>query len=541
MDAQADAQRRFNSQGFLVLSDVPRGSEFGLDGQVWIVNELSGVKFVPEGFHLFLVSAAPPPPPSTSSTSTGPASTSDSSTNPSGGSTSSATEEETTNRSGGLGVRYAALKWFGDQETVVLEWDTKHERFKSTAGDDDDETKTLRRTMRKGKEKAPSQDDVGEGTIVSSEYLKTLDRTLAPYPAPTSDHALAWKALTGYVTRETIARVVGVDSRGIARVDALVEGWRENDQLKRAEGTIGGKGSGDREGEVVGQGKTFWGKKRPADEAETHEVVELDQDDGRTKGQGATTFEGLEFVKFDDKRSWPTGAVGPDLTRWSKDKSWQLSDVVATQLDGDAKELLAEFQLSFVLFTLVYNFSALSTYKSLFALVCGSSILCRPTSSRPQEALSTLPTPLLESETSLPLVASFVQVVAAQLSFLDPTFFSTQLPSLETDLLSSLSDLRRSLSDAASAWYGLASDSPAREIWSTVVSRWNGLSASTMEKFGWDLGMIEGSKARYGELRDEMTDRGEVPFEDLEEGEDAPVIVDLEGDDDDDRPILVGF
>lgn len=62
-----------------------------------------------------------------------------------------------------------------------------------------------------------------------------------------------------------------------------------------------------------------------------------------------------------------------------------------------------------------------------------------------------------------------------------------------------------------------------------------------MEKFGWELGLIRGSKAKYGELEKEYQ-QGGVPFDELEEGEDAPVIVDLEGlDSDDDRPILVGF
>jgi hypothetical protein len=62
-----------------------------------------------------------------------------------------------------------------------------------------------------------------------------------------------------------------------------------------------------------------------------------------------------------------------------------------------------------------------------------------------------------------------------------------------------------------------------------------------MEKFGWDLGLIEGSKARYGKLKEELDQGGEVPFEELEEGEDAPVIVDLGDEEDEDAPILVGF
>lgn len=132
------------------------------------------------------------------------------------------------------------------------------------------------------------------------------------------------------------------------------------------------------------------------------------------------------------------------------------------------------------------------------------------------------------------------------MTFLDSNFFSTQLPSLESHLLSNLSHLRRSLSDSSPDWYRLPKDSPASSIWNTLVTRWNGVAAVTMEKFGWELGLIEGSKAKYGELRTSSSSRGnkeevgEVPFEELEEGEDAPVIVDLEGVDED-APILIGF
>ncbi|GAA5876828.1 hypothetical protein JCM16303_006299 [Sporobolomyces ruberrimus] len=226
---------------------------------------------------------------------------------------------------------------------------------------------------------------------------------------------------------------------------------------------------------------------------------------------------------------------------WSKDKSRLLSNVVGPRFDGDAKEILAEVQLSFISFTLVYNFSALSSYKSLFSLICRSNLLAHPSSSRPRDCDSKLPSPLLESEVTLPLFASFLSVIHSQMSFLDSNFFSTHLPSLESHLLSSLEHLRSSLSDESPHWYSLPTNSPASPIWKTLVSRWNELAATTMEKFGWDLGLIEGSKARYGKLKEELDQGGEVPFEELEEGEDAPVIVDLGDEADEDAPILVGY
>ncbi|GAA6011149.1 hypothetical protein JCM11491_006741 [Sporobolomyces phaffii] len=529
MDAQTAAQAAYAQMGFLVLTDLPKGSEFGLDGQFWTVNEFSGVKLIPAGLHVFVVAAAPSPA-SRPSTSEG-----------------SPSHDA---RGAGIGVRHALLKFYkdgalrdGKGEVVIEAWDPSNEalayepvesRLRPSSGRAT--AATTRRNMTKRRRRTVDPAAEPDEPVVSTEYLQTLDRSLAPYPPPESEPATRWKGLSGYITEATIARVVGIDRRGVAVVDALVEGWREEEELVRAkekqqEETTASTGTD------VGEGKTFWGKKRPQEEAEVTQVF-----DGEEHSEGdEADREGLEFARFDDKRSWPPGAVGPELSRWSKDKSWLLSHVVETRLGGDAKELLAELQLSFALFTLVYNFSALTSYKSLFSLICRASLLAHPSSSRPRDCDSTLPSPLLTSETTLPLFASFLAVIESQMAFLEPTFFSTQLPSLESHLVSSLSHLRAALSDASPHWYALASDSPASPIWTTLVARWNALAATTMERFGWDLGLIEGSKAKYGRLKTRLdSGDGQVPFEELEEGEDAPVIVDLE-DGDEDAPIFVGF
>lgn len=164
---------------------------------------------------------------------------------------------------------------------------------------------------------------------------------------------------------------------------------------------------------------------------------------------------------------------------------------------------------------------------------------------------------LLSSNVTLPLFASFLAVVDAHLRYLEPDFFSLHLPSLEQDLVAHLERLRVALSDAAPLWLdkttafarsssssskkeddgGVAAAELVGEVWSTLVKRWNALGAIAMEKFGWDLGMIAGTRAppRPPSRRDDHDDTGEgdsegIPFDELEEGEDAPVIVDLEGD-----------
>lgn len=41
MDPQSLARASFTELGFLILSDLPKGSEFGLDGQFWTTNEFN--------------------------------------------------------------------------------------------------------------------------------------------------------------------------------------------------------------------------------------------------------------------------------------------------------------------------------------------------------------------------------------------------------------------------------------------------------------------------------------------------------------------
>lgn len=63
-------------------------------------------------------------------------------------------------------------------------------------------------------------------------------------------------------------------------------------------------------------------------------------------------------------------------------------------------------------------------------------------------------------------------------------------------------------------------------VWRYTIERYNDLAALTMTRFGWSLGMIKGSR-KHGYGQDIVVGENEVDFEDLEEGEDRPVIVEL--------------
>ncbi|KPV73637.1 uncharacterized protein RHOBADRAFT_54834 [Rhodotorula graminis WP1] len=438
---------KLSQDALLVLTGLPRGSEFGFDGRLWVLDRFSGVKFLPAGLHFFVFSAAPTSS-SSSLPTTDPASTAQ-----------------------GVGARHALLRFFRKSERVVLEWDNAREELKR--GPAAGSSTRRRRTTRQ------AHADVARDTVISEEYLQSLDKSLAAYPA--DELRDQWAALAGFVTEDTLARVVGLDEQACATCDALVGSSQDE------AGAVQGGSSARR----------TWGKARE-DEPEVGEVVDEEGEDGAA----APADSGLlEFVRFDDKRSWPGGAVGADLTRWSKDKSWQLSRVVEEQLGGDPKELLAELQLAFVLFTLVHNYSSLSTYKALFALVCRASTLARPSSRRDAASPYTRDLP---ADSALPLFASFLSTFLAQVDFLDESFFATQLPSLEQHL-----------------------DEAVAGVWREVVKRWDAVAKLTTAKFGWDLGVIRGSRAKYLSASGRSKrDEDEVDLEDLEEGEDAPVVLD---------------
>lgn len=105
------------------------------------------------------------------------------------------------------------------------------------------------------------------------------------------------------------------------------------------------------------------------------------------------------------------------------------------------------------------------------------------------------------------------------------------MPSLDTFLLAELDALNSSLSDASAEW-SAKQGAEGHEVWLQVVKRWDAMTALAMEKFGWQLGMIKGSRRGAAVVEQLKRDTGvysddEVDLEDLEEGEDAPVIVEM--------------
>ncbi|KDE09538.1 hypothetical protein MVLG_00436 [Microbotryum lychnidis-dioicae p1A1 Lamole] len=466
--SQEAALERFGSSSFFILTGLTPGSEFGIDGKIWQVNQFSGVKFLPPGLHCFVFSSVPSlPTPDTDPNSTN--------AMPSGDPTN------------GLGLRSGLLRFYHPDrtpETIVKEWDHRASALKPTSATASHPVR--RRTIN-------SADATPSPTIVSDEYLKTLDRELAPFEDGWLEQ---WSRLIDCITEQTLARVIGLDEQGCAIVDATTPSNMDEKELHAAEAKLG---------------KRQWGKQRQ----------ETEQDVATTESQDDD--ERLTFVEFDLKKSWPEGAQGHELSIWSRDKSWAMNEAVQKHLQGDFKSLLGEVQLSFILFTQLHNFSSLPIYTSLLLLISQSSSIYSPDHA--------------SSSSSLPMLASYLSILRHQLLSLDDDFLSLHLPSLSTTLTKSLHDLQKNLSDVSQTWLREMGTS-AFVVWQEVVNRWDRLTADVMERFGWEVAAIRGSKLMGKDLVEESV--GRVPRgmenaqlgwdddDELEEGEDAPIVVDLD-------------
>lgn len=179
---------------------------------------------------------------------------------------------------------------------MVEEWDNAREQLVG-----DDSRRPRRRYDPRASEGEPR-------VVISQDYLKTLDKHLAPY-MPDKDGA--WENLVNFITQATLMRVIGIDQRGNARVDTVMGTNADQAELKSA------------------GGKQTWGKRR-LDEVDEEGLEAPDEMDD---------LDILRFVQ-PEKKSWPEGAIGEELSRWSQDKSWALSDAITRLGLGSGTQFL---------------------------------------------------------------------------------------------------------------------------------------------------------------------------------------------------------
>jgi A1 cistron-splicing factor AAR2 len=117
------------------------------------------------------------------------------------------------------------------------------------------------------------------GGIITDDRLKGLDKELAAYPF---EGLGLWRSLVSRVTEDILDKVMG----------------------ERKEGRLDGMTS----------------------------IKGMEEEDVRLNSRGKLDAEGkLVFPVVDAKRSWRDGAIGEEITKYSKDKSWLLGDVVKNE------------------------------------------------------------------------------------------------------------------------------------------------------------------------------------------------------------------
>ncbi|WWC94316.1 hypothetical protein V866_001158 [Kwoniella sp. B9012] len=305
--------------------------------------------------------------------------------------------------------------------------------------------------------------EIQQDVVVSDDRLKSLDGEMAPYPF---DHLERWKSLTSHITEETIIQVVGGNDKVLSGL-IEVEG-EEEDSIDRRKG-ITSKG-----------------------------------DEDSTGGNG----DKLNFVRFNLKKSWRDGAIGEEVTRYSKDKSWLLGNVVEKQLGGDPIKIISQLQLSFILLLHLSSYSALLVYKRILTLLCQSTDLL----STPSEHLS----PSSTSQTKIQeAFISLVNTLASQIQIIPDGTFDTELPELDVFYLDHFESMRKNLTGAISIskdsdkW-----DENARE---KIGSSWTKLKEAG-KPWGWEIGDLS---------KDQPAQNSDDDEESEEEGEYAPVIVEI--------------
>lgn len=152
--------------------------------------------------------------------------------------------------------------------------------------------------------------------------IREFDRNMGPYPLDPPTYFQRWKALTGHITSSLVRRV------------------------------------------LPNNGKVSHLPDKSPDLPNSTNVKE------KRLGKEIEKEEGMEFTKFDIRKSFPDGASGDEITRWSLDKSWLLRDLLQRVYHNDHKIMLGELQLSFVCLLMAQNFSGFNQWKQLVQLLC---------------------------------------------------------------------------------------------------------------------------------------------------------------------------
>ncbi|KAI9356889.1 A1 cistron-splicing factor [Pilaira anomala] len=150
--------------------------------------------------------------------------------------------------------------------------------------------------------------------------IREFDRNMGPYPLDPPIYYQRWKKLTGYITPGLVRRILPNNGK----VSHL------------------------------------------PDKSPDHDSNIKD----KRLGKAIEREEGMEFTRFDLRKSFPPGASGDEVTRYSLDKSWLVKHLLKEAYNNNYKTMLGEMQLSFVCLLMAQNFSGFNQWKQLVQLLC---------------------------------------------------------------------------------------------------------------------------------------------------------------------------
>ncbi|ORX52759.1 AAR2-domain-containing protein [Hesseltinella vesiculosa] len=156
------------------------------------------------------------------------------------------------------------------------------------------------------------------GTLALKIYIREFDIHMGPYPLEPPTYYQRWQHLTNYITPGLVLRILP-----------------NNGKVSHLPST----------------------------------TPDLDLKHTRQR-QALEKEQGMEFTPFDLRQSFPAGATGDQITRWSMDKSWLTQDLLHRVYHDDYRLLLGEFQLAFVCLLMAQNFSGFQQWKQFVHLLC---------------------------------------------------------------------------------------------------------------------------------------------------------------------------
>jgi A1 cistron-splicing factor AAR2 len=112
--------------------------------------------------------------------------------------------------------------------------------------------------------------------------IREFDRNMGPYPLDPPIYLERWKKLTGYITPGLIRRVLPNNGK-VSHLPDKAAGIAQNEDIMLNDKRLG-------------------------------KAVEKE--------------EGMEFTPFDLRKSFPAGASGDEVTKWSLDKSWLVRELL---------------------------------------------------------------------------------------------------------------------------------------------------------------------------------------------------------------------